>query len=47
MRRQRPRWRTLLLISLVSLLLLWRVLFPPQQQGADLGRAVRVLVMGR
>lgn len=47
MTRRRPRWRTLLLISLVSLLVLWWVPFPPPQQGAELGRALRVLVVGR
>ncbi|HEU4324482.1 MAG TPA: hypothetical protein VFS21_15175 [Roseiflexaceae bacterium] len=47
MRRQRPRWRTLLLVSAISLIVLWLVPFPPPQQGAELGRAVRALVIGR
>ncbi|HEU4322918.1 MAG TPA: hypothetical protein VFS21_07180 [Roseiflexaceae bacterium] len=41
MRRQRPRWRTLLLISLVSLIVLWLVPFPPPQEGVGLGRRGR------
>ncbi|HEU4329340.1 MAG TPA: hypothetical protein VFS21_39750 [Roseiflexaceae bacterium] len=45
--KRRPRWRTLLLVSAISLLVLWRVPFPPPQEGAELGRAVRVLVVGR
>ncbi|HEU4329290.1 MAG TPA: hypothetical protein VFS21_39495 [Roseiflexaceae bacterium] len=45
--RQRPRWRTLVLISLVSLIVLWWVPFPPPQEGAALGRAAWALVVGR
>ncbi len=48
---RRPRYRTLLLISLVSLLVLWSVPFPPPQNSTEslraLGGAARALVVGR
>ncbi|HEU4329304.1 MAG TPA: hypothetical protein VFS21_39565 [Roseiflexaceae bacterium] len=47
----RLRYRTMLLISLISLFVLWSVPFPPPQDSTEslraLGGAARALVVGR
>ncbi|HEU4325705.1 MAG TPA: hypothetical protein VFS21_21375 [Roseiflexaceae bacterium] len=43
--QKRPRWGTLIVVSAISLVVLWRVPFP--QEGTALGRAAWALVSGR